>query len=108
MDQCEKYSPLFRIYFETLTGKIKKTQYSGSLSIIYLITGLKTHKGPSCNGEEASENPMNEINNLLNGQSLNGAGLLSQLSKTSSMRSIIGTVNLENNGHINVDFNLGK
>jgi len=51
---------------------------------------------------------MNAINNLLNGQSQNGAGILSQLSKTSSMRSIIGTVNLENNGHINVDFNLGK
>ena len=105
MDQWEKYSPLFR-NFETLTGKIKNSTFA--ISFDNLITGLKTHKGPSCNGEEASENPMNEIHNLLNGQSLNGAGLLSQLSKTSSMRSIIGTVNLENNGHINVDFNLGK
>ena len=74
----------------------------------HIITDIKTQKGPSCDGEAASENPMNAINNLLNGQSQNGASLLSHLSKTSSMRSIIRTVNLENNGHINVDFNLGK
>merc|ERR1712003_203990 len=38
-----------------------------------------TQKGPACNGDESSENPMNAINNLLNGQSQNGAGILSQL-----------------------------
>ena len=73
------------------------------------ITGIKIQKGPSCNGENESANPMDSLmDSLFNGQSTNGAGFLSQLSQTSSMRSIIGTVNLENNGHINVDFNLGK
>ena len=74
---------------------------------IFIIV-IKIQKGPSCNGDAAA-NPMDSLmDSLFNGQSPNGAGFLSQLSQTSSMRSIIGTVNLENNGHINVDFNLGK
>ena len=76
-----------------------------------IITMIKAQKGPACNGEEnhhETNNPMNALHDLFNGKPSNGAGFLSQLSKTSSMRSIIGTVNLENNGHINVDFNLGK
>ena len=76
----------------------------------------KVKKGPSCSGKEEdkveeSANPLHALENLFNKQNSNGsggAGFLSQLSQMGSMRSLIKEVNIDNKGHINVDFNLGK